>query len=236
MSGIEIKSPREIACLRKACDATSAAFREAFAALHEGMTERELAGIALSRMAAETNEKPGFCMIRSGKTKYGMVNVLPFDMPIQRGDLVIMDLGALYKDYWSDFMRMAIVGGPSAEQARFFEADLAAQKAGVAAIQPGTTTGQVFDACYQVLLDKGFGEHARLERIGHGVGLDVHEPPSIGKGTTTVIQPGMVLTVEPIFSDLPHYQIGNFAIEDNVVVTETGHEIISTFPKDLWIA
>jgi Xaa-Pro dipeptidase len=74
-----------------------------------------------------------------------------------------------------------------------------------------------------------------MERIGHGVGLDPHEPPSIEKGTTAVIEEGMVLTVEPIFWDKPAHELGNFAIEDMVVVTATGAERISTFPRELHV-
>jgi Xaa-Pro aminopeptidase len=230
-----IKSPREVEAIRKVCAATTAAFESGFAAMRAGMTEKELAGIMFARMAQETNERPGFMMVRSGTRKYGMVNVTPFDKPLNKGELVVVDAGATYEDYWADFMRMASIGEPTAEQRRFFETELEAQQAGVAAIKPGVTTGEVFDACYSVFVKRGFTEHARLERIGHGVGLDVHEPPSIGRGTTTVIQPGMILTIEPIFSDLPNYQIGNFALEDMVLVTETGHEVLSLFPKELHV-
>lgn len=230
-----VKSPREIDVIRKACDATTKAFEDGFQALHPGMTERELAGVMISRMGRETNEIPGFVMVRSGVRKYGMVNVTPFEKEMIKGELVVVDAGASYKDYWSDFMRMASIGEPTSEQWRFFEANLAAQQAGIAAIKPGVTTGEVFDVCYEVLVNSGLKEHAKLERIGHGVGLDVHEPPSIGRGSTTVIQPGMVLTVEPIFSDQPNYQIGNFALEDVVEVTEDGHKILSQFPKELHV-
>ncbi|HBY96780.1 MAG: Xaa-Pro peptidase family protein [Ardenticatenaceae bacterium] len=230
-----IKSPREIEVIRKVCAATTAAFEAGFAAMRAGMTEKELAGIMFARMAEETNDRPGFMMVRSGPRKYGMVNVHPFNKPMNKGELVVVDAGATYKDYWADFMRMASIGEPTAEQRRFFEADLESQKVGVAAVKPGIPTREIFDASYNVLMETGFAEHARLERIGHGVGLDVHEPPSIGRGTTTIVQPGMILTVEPIFSDQPNYQIGNFALEDVVLVTETGHEVLSLFPKELHV-
>ncbi|MBM3302380.1 MAG: aminopeptidase P family protein, partial [Deltaproteobacteria bacterium] len=121
------------------------------------------------------------------------------------------------------------------EQRRFFDAELESLDAGVKAVKPGATTGDIFDACYRVLLDGGFGDHLTLERVGHCVGLDMHEPPSIDRGGTTVLQPGMMLTVEPIFSDQPNYQIGNFGVEDQVLVTETGYEIMSHFPKELHV-
>ncbi len=229
-----VKSPAEIEAIRRACAATSHAFQVGFAALREGMSERELAGILFRELAA-TGYRPGFVMVRSGRLKYRMINVEPFDKPLQRGDLVVVDLGATYKDYWSDFMRMASVGEPTPEQRAFFACELAAQQAGVAAIRPGIPTRAIFQACWEVIREMGFAEHARIERVGHGVGLDVHEPPSIAVDGETVVEEGMVLTVEPIFSDRPDGRIGNFALEDVVVVTASGHEVLSTFPKDLWI-
>jgi len=231
-----IKSPLEIEALKKACDATSKAFRRGFSSIRPGMTERELAGIIMAELALETWDLPGFLMVRSGEMKYGMVNVSPFEKPMLPGELVVVDVGANYNYYWSDFMRMASIGKPSAEQRRFFEAEMASQQAGVDVIKPGIKLHEIFDACYQSLMDHDMIEHVPgLERVGHGLGLDVHEPPSIAKGSNVIVQPNMVLTVEPIFWDKPDHVVGNFALEDVLVVTETGHEIISTFPKELFI-
>ncbi|MCC6805013.1 MAG: aminopeptidase P family protein [Anaerolineae bacterium] len=232
-----IKSAREIEMLRKACDATDKAFAKGFSAIRPGMTERELGGIIMAELAAQTDELPGFIMIRSGKMKYGMVNVAPFEKPLEPGDLVVVDVGANYNYYWSDFMRMASIGEPSAEQKRFFAAEIDSQQAGVDAIKPGIPLHDIFDACYDKLMDHNMKEHVPgLERVGHGVGLDVHEPPSIGRGIEVIAQPGMVLTVEPIFWDRPDHVVGNFALEDMIVVTETGQELLSKFPKQLYIA
>jgi len=132
-------------------------------------------------------------------------------------------------------MRMASIGEPTDEQRRMFEANLEAQKAGVAAVKPGATTGQIFDACYQVLAKHGLAEHFTTAGVGHSVGLFFHEPPRINKGGTIPVEPNMVLTVEPIWYDRPDHRIGNFAIEDMVLVTETGNEILSLYPKDLHI-
>ena len=230
-----VKSPREIEALRKVCDATTKAFEEGFAALYDGMSEREIAGVMFARMAAETSDRPGFVMVRSGPRKYPMMNVLPFDKPMNRGDLIVVDAGAVYRDYWADFMRMACVGEPTAEQRRFFDATLESQQAGVDAVRPGVTGGDIFTACYDVLVKRGLKEHATIERVGHGLGLDVHEPPSLARGSEVVVKPGMVLTVEPVFWDKPDGRIGNFALEDVVVVTEDGCELLSLFPKELHI-
>jgi Xaa-Pro dipeptidase len=230
-----IKSNYEISALRKVCTATSSSFKAGFEAIYSGMTEKELAGIIFSRMATETNERPGFVMIRSGERKDPMMNVLPFDKPMNSGDLIVVDAGAVYKDYWSDFMRMASIGTPTAEQERFFDAVYAAQQAGVEKIKPGVTAGDIFKACFDVLVRRGLKQHAILERVGHGVGLDMHEPPSLARDSDLMIQEGMILTVEPVIWDVPHARIGNFAIEDVVLVTEDGYEVLSKFPRNLHI-
>jgi len=231
-----VKSPLEVEMLRKACDATTRAFERGFGEMRAGMTERELGAIIMSELALQTQELPGFIMVRSGQMKYGMVNVAPFEKPLEKGDLVVVDVGANYNYYWSDFMRMGSIGEPNAEQQRFFAAELAAQTAGVDVIKPGIKLHEIFDACYETLMEHDMLEHIPgLERVGHGLGLDVHEPPSIAKGSEVIVQQNMVLTVEPIYWDRPDHVVGNFAIEDIVLVTENGHEILSTFPKDLYI-
>ncbi len=168
----------------------------------------------------------------------GLVAIKPSGVPYETmkpSDLVVVDLGATYKDYWSDYMRMASIGEPTEEQRAFFACDLASQKAGVEAIRPGIPTKAIFQACADVIKAMGFEEHARIERVGHGVGLDVHEPPSIAFNGETIVEPGMVLTVEPIFFDRPDGKIGNFALEDVVAVTETGGKMTLTGSgTDIW--
>jgi Xaa-Pro aminopeptidase len=232
-----IKSPAEIDVLREVCAHTCDAFQVGFEALCGGMTERELAGIMFAEMASRTKFRPGFIGIRSGKLKYTMMNVPPFDKPMEPGDLVVVDGGAILKDYWCDMMRMASIGDPSPDQRRFFDVDLAAQRAGMAAVKPGVPVSEPCRAALEVIQDAGLGEHApSLERVGHGLGLEVHEPPSLGLGGTALIEPGMILTIEPIFSDLPNFSIGNFAMEQILLVTESGTELLTPFTDELWIA
>jgi len=156
---------------------------------------------------------------------------------LEPGDLVVVDAGATYRDYWCDMMRMASIGEPDPEAQRFFDVDLQAQRAGMAKIKPGAAAGDICKACLEVIQEAGLGEHApSLERVGHGLGMEVHEPPSLALGSEVEIQPGMILTVEPIFSDLPNYQLGNFAMEQIMLVTETGAELLTPFTDKLWVA
>ncbi len=232
-----IKSHAEIEIMREVCEQTCEAFRVGFEAMRAGMTERELAGIIFAEMASRTQFRPGFIGIRSGRLKYTMMNVPPFDKPLEPGDLVVVDGGATLKDYWCDMMRMASIGEPTADQRHFFEVDLAAQKAGIDAVKPGAKVSEPCQAALDVILAAGLGEHApSLERVGHGLGLEVHEPPSLALGGEALIEPGMILTVEPIFSDLPNFQIGNFAMEQILLVTETGSELLTPFTDELWVA
>lgn len=229
-----IKTPREIELLRKVCLDSCAAFQVGYDAMYAGMTEMELMGVIFAEMARLTNCRPSFMGIRSGKEKYPMLNVMPFDKPMEKGDLVIIDGGATYRYYHCDMMRMVSIGEPTDEQKRFYECELEAQTAGVEAMKPGATAAEVCQAAIDVIDRKGFRQHApNIERIGHGLGLDVHEPPSLALSNNEPLRPGMILTSEPIFSDLPHYQIGNFAIEDVVLITETGHEILTPLTKEL---
>src|SRR5258708_22394462 len=107
-----IKSPSEIEAMRKVCMDTCTAYETAFAAMRGGMTERELAGILLAEFARLTTFRPGFVGIRSGKLKYGMMNVPPFEnKKLESGDLVVVDAGATNRDYWCGMMVLGFVGG-----------------------------------------------------------------------------------------------------------------------------
>lgn len=230
-----IKSKAEIEALKKACDATNEAFRVSFESLRPGMTERELGTIAYVTMTEQTGYRPSFVMIRSGPKKYDMVNCPPFDKEIEKGDILVLDLGATYKGYTCDFMRMACIGEPTREQKEYFDVQLSSQIAGVEAVGPGVKVNEVCGACVRVIDEMGFADKVTPVRgVGHGLGLSGGEPPSMSCSSDTILEPGMFITVEPIFTD-KEAKIGSFAIEDNIVITKTGKKIFSTFPKELWV-
>ena len=149
---------------------------------------------------------------------------------IRPGDPVVVDFGAIFDGYRSDMTRTFCVGGePTGELARVFAVVAESQRAGVAAVQPGTETGAVDRVCRQVIDEAGWGE--RFEHgTGHGVGLDIHEAPSVGPGSTAILAPGAVITVEPGVY-LP--DTGGVRIEDTLVVTEDGSRSLTQFPKEV---
>jgi len=146
------------------------------------------------------------------------------------GDPVVVDFGAVFDGYRSDMTRTFCVGGPpTGELARVFEVVAHAQRLGVARVEPGVTTGSVDLACREAIAASGWGEHFE-HGTGHGVGLDIHEGPSVGPGSTAILEPGTVVTVEPGVY-LPG--TGGVRIEDTLVVMEHGSRPLTQFPKDV---
>ena len=146
------------------------------------------------------------------------------------GDPVVVDFGAIFDGYRSDMTRTFCVGGaPTGELATVFDVVAASQAAGVAAVAPGVAAGDVDKVCRDRIAEAGWAE--RFEHgTGHGVGLDIHEGPAVGAGSTAILLPGTVVTVEPGVY-LP--AVGGVRIEDTLVVTPTGSRPLTRFPKEV---
>ena len=154
----------------------------------------------------------------------------PSGRAIERGDLVVIDFGALVDGYHSDMTRTVPVGGPDAldeTQTRMVEVVRASQAAGVAAVRAGVGTKAVDTACREVIAEAGWGD-AFVHGTGHGVGLDIHEGPRVSWDADAMLAPGHVVTVEPGVY-LPGH--GGVRIEDTVVVTESGCRTLTRAPK-----
>jgi Xaa-Pro aminopeptidase len=152
----------------------------------------------------------------------------PTDRLIREGDAVVVDFGAIYQGYRSDMTRTFFVGEePTGELARVFAVVADAQARGVAAVRAGIGAKDVDDACRSRIADAGWAE--RFEHgTGHGVGLDIHEAPTVSALGTAVLAPGVIVTVEPGVY-LPG--VGGVRIEDTLVVTEEGSLALTHFPK-----
>ena len=146
------------------------------------------------------------------------------------GDPVVVDFGATFDGYRSDMTRTFCIGGtPTGELATVFDVVASAQAAGTARVGPGVATGEIDRACRDRIAEAGWAE--RFEHgTGHGVGLDIHEGPAVGAGSTAILQPGTVITVEPGVY-LP--SVGGVRIEDTLVVTATGCRPLTRFPKEV---
>lgn len=222
------KSPAEVACLREACRVNDAAFARLFAELRPEMTERDIVRRMGQLLLAEGADRIDWIMMTSGRDQYHRTFGVPRDRRLEQGDMLWMDVSAVVNGYRADYDRAAILGGPTPEQVALQETVHAATMAGVAAIRPGASVAAVVEAVNGALAEAGLAPKDS-GRLGHGLGLQSTEPPDISLTDPTILDVGMAITVEPAIIR----EDGNFQIEQNVVVTETGHEVLSRAPHAL---
>lgn len=149
------------------------------------------------------------------------------DQRIEKGDPVTIDFGVCYANYWSDCSRTFFVGMPHSKMEEIYQCVLQAQTDAIERVRPGIPLRDVDLAARKVIEDGGYGEFF-IHRTGHGIGLSIHEAPSVHRNNTTLLKEGMVFTIEPGIY-LPG--IGGVRIEDNVVVTREGAKVLIHYPK-----
>jgi Xaa-Pro aminopeptidase len=226
----QVKDDGELARMERAAAIADAALGEVLPLLGQGRREDEVAlalDTAMRRLGAEDR---AFETIVASGPNAAKPHARPTARVIETGDPVVIDFGAVFDGYRSDMTRTFCVGGtPSGTLARVFAVVGEAQAAGVRAVRAGATAGDVDKACRDLIAAAGWGE-AFEHGTGHGVGLDIHEGPAVGAGSTAILVPGVVVTVEPGIY-LPG--IGGVRVEDTVVVTESGCRALTAFPKDV---
>jgi Xaa-Pro dipeptidase len=224
------KSPREIECLRIAGRATDEGYLAALDIARVGVSERELSHAIAMGMMRGGADWPAMLIVQSGPERYDMMNPPASERRTQRGDMVIFDIGAMYKGYWGDMTRGFFVGEASKRQREFYAAILEIFNRTKDAVKPGITIEEIDNVAENVTVELGFKDYM-WHRTGHALGVDVHELPSVAKGDKTVLEPGMVFTIEPGIYD---FEVGAFRIEDVVVVTPAGYESLNaTAPTEL---
>ncbi len=225
------KSAEELAAMRRAIALTEVAFLRWLEELRVGMTEREAAARLIAQLLTGGADALSFEPIVVGGPNGALPHAVPGDRPFQAGDWVVVDWGVFLDGYASDITRMVVFGEPTGPLAEIHRIVEAANAAGRAAVRPGIPAGAVDAAARQVIEAAGYGEYF-IHRTGHGLGLEIHEPPFIVGGATELLLPGMTFTVEPGIY-LPG--VGGVRIEDDVVVTETGVETLTTLPRKPWV-
>jgi Xaa-Pro aminopeptidase len=229
MAGLRmVKDAAELAAMRAAARIVEDALRKAIAQVRPGMTERALAGIWEQEIRA-AGSRPSFEPIVAGGPNGAKPHHANSDRAFQSGDLIIMDGGALHDGYASDITRTIALGEPGPEARRVYDLVMAANAAGRAAARPGATGEEIDHAARQVIEAGGYGPQF-LHRTGHGLGLEVHEPPFIVVGSRAPLAVGTTFTVEPGIY-LPG--VGGVRIEDDVVIAGDGAESLTTFEREL---
>jgi Xaa-Pro aminopeptidase len=223
-----VKDAGEVARIQAACEMADAALAAVRHRLGEGPTEAEVALELEWQMRRLGAEGPSFETIVASGPNGAMPHHRAGDRRIADGDLVVLDFGALVDGYHSDMTRTVMVGEPSDTQARMYAVVREAQAAGVAAVKAGAEASAADDACRSVIREAGWDE-AFLHATGHGVGLDIHEPPRVARTADAMLSDGQVVTVEPGVYLAEH---GGVRIEDTVVVTSEGCRTLTLAPKE----
>jgi Xaa-Pro dipeptidase len=228
-----VKDDTEIEALRMACAAADRALADLLehGGLRPGRTEREVARELEDRMVANGAAKPSFETIVAAGARSAIPHHRPTDAVLQHGDFVKMDFGALVDGYHSDTTRTVVLGEPADWQKEVYELVAAAQAAGRDALKVGAEVKDVDAAARDVVERAGRGAEF-LHGLGHGVGLQIHEAPTLAKTGNGTLSAGMAVTVEP---GVYLAGKGGVRIEDTLVVREAGPELLTLTTKQLMV-
>ncbi|MFH1038483.1 MAG: Xaa-Pro peptidase family protein [PVC group bacterium] len=223
-----IKDPEEIALLRQSGRRTARLLGRAAKAEAEGLTETALAA-RLSAGFLKQGGQAAFPPIVAGGSRSSRPHAAPSDFPLRAGMILLVDLGGRWEFYNADMTRTFVLGDFPRRFKSIYRAVLSAQKRALAAIRPGMRASLIDKSARDFLARKGYGSSFG-HSLGHGVGLEVHEGPAISAASREVLAEGMVFTVEPGVY-IPGW--GGIRIEDTVLVTAAGCEILTDCPRDL---
>jgi len=221
-----VKTPAEVARIRQAVVVAEQAFEAVRKWLRPGLTEREIAARLAYEMQQRGAQGEAFPSIVAVGPNSSLPHYEPGDRRLTETEPLLVDWGARVDWYGSDLTRVVWLGSIPAQLRKVFDVVREAQARGIEAVRPGVRAAAVDRAARQVIDKAGFGKRFN-HALGHGIGLVGHEAPRLGKLSTDVLEPGMVVTIEPGIY-LPG--VGGVRLEDDVLVTETGHEVLSTLP------
>jgi len=226
-----IKTPEEIVRIKHAVALVEKVLAEGLKKVKAGVTEAEMVAELEFLMKRLGANGPSFdTMVLAGENS-AMPHGHPGERVIREGDLLLFDLGVVADGYVSDITRTFAVGEINEKQKEIYNTVLAGNLAAIEATRPGITLASLDKVARDVITEKGYGEYF-MHRLGHGMGMDIHEYPSIHGANHDTVRAGMVFTIEPGIY-LPG--VGGVRIEDDVFVTENGCEVLTSFPKELTV-
>jgi len=225
-----VKDMVEVEILKKAAEINNQVLLEAIKNVREGISEKKLMMYIRNYALEMGADEVPFALVQSGVN-----SALPHQEPtgrvISKGDIVVLDIGVRYQGYYSDLTRTVVCGSPSKEQVDIFNIVLNAQQNALDTIKEDVKVEDIDLAARTTIESSGYGEYF-IHRTGHGIGLEVHEPPFIKTGNKDFLKSGMVFTVEPGIY-IPN-QFG-VRIEDNIIVTREGYINLTKLPKSIYI-
>jgi Xaa-Pro aminopeptidase len=224
-----IKDAHEVAITERAIRIAEEAYLAVKKGVKPGHTENDIAGLLGYEMRKRGALNSSFDTIVGSAANGSLPHYRPGDVKVSGNSAVLVDWGARYRGYCSDLTRVLFVGEPPAKIREIYQVVLEAQLAAIAAIKPGEHGKKVDKAARDIIKKAGYGDQFG-HGTGHGLGRDIHENISLSKLSTTTLEPGMIVTVEPGIY-LPG--VGGVRIEDDILVTEAGYRVLSSLGKDL---
>ena len=226
------KSKEEVAQLLKAIEIIEKVLEEGIKKVEVGMTEAELTAELEFLMRKFGADGPSFSTIVLSGEKAALPHGSPGERKLQKGDYLLIDFGVIKDGYCSDITRTFIIGEASEKQKEIYDIVLRSNEAGINAVQADAPLKTFDIAARNVIIEQGYGEYFN-NRVGHGLGIEVHEEPSIHQNNEELAEPGLVFTIEPGIY-IP--EDGGVRIEDIVYINEEGKvEVLTSFPKHLQI-
>ncbi len=222
-----VKTEDEIRHLRAAAQVLDVASAEMLAAAGTGVTEAELAATFRASVGRQGAEGIKNFVLGFGPETV-ITHKVPGDRALSDGDLIRFDLGAQFSGYYADNARTYVWSSASDEQSRLYEAISHGQEQGVAMLRPGVTAGEVYDATVDGVRETL--PQARMEHVGHGIGVEHHESPALIHGSPLTLETNMVINLETLYYDDDQ---GAFAIEDTYLITEHGSERWTELAREL---
>ena len=222
-----VKDAQELAIMRQAAQLISVVMADVIPAIKPGITELQLAAEIEYRMKQRGASGPSFETIVASGPRSAWPHARPSSKLLRKNELVVLDQGVILRGYCSDMTRTVFLGRATARVRRMYRAVLEAQLAAKRVIRPGVTAGKVDSAARRTLRFFALAPFF-THGTGHGLGLEVHEMPRLGRGESTQLEEGMVVTVEP---GVYIRGLGGIRIEDDVVVTSRGAEDLTTAPR-----
>ena len=229
-----VKDDSEIIAIRRACRLLSSVAERLRDWVAEGRSERQVAADIDAAMMRAGFDQPAFQTIVASGPNSAHPHARPTDRQLRKGDLVVLDFGGVLDGYCGDLTRMASVGQVQANARTLVDAVRAAQDSALAAVRAGAFASEIDRAARDVLGTHGLGD-AFLHATGHGLGLELHEAPRLGRAgadRAVRLEAGMVCTIEP---GAYIEGLGGVRMEDDVVVTPEGCEVLTTAPRELLV-
>jgi len=222
-----IKTEEEVRRLQRSAAVTERAIAAAASIARPGVTERELA-IEFRRSVVLQGGIPTFCLLRFGRNA-PLGQIPSDDTQLKPGDEIWFDVGSLVEGYWSDLARIYVLGEPSEKLRRYYQAVRAGEDLAFEIARPGLSIRELFDRVIACVREAGI-PHYRRHHLGHGIGVEVYDPPLLAPGNEHVIEAGMVLNVET-----PYFELGwgGVHVEDPFLVGEAGNKWLTALSRDL---